>query len=347
MPENQPNRPDPENRVGRLSKNAAFLMMMALMLLLAIQMVRGQGELIADFTYTEFREHLTDGRVYKVIFRDRQLEGELTQPVIREGQEFTRFETRLPGEVTDGLLEELAQRDVIIEAEPTDTGWGTLLLTALPWLLFIAFWIWIFRTMQGGGNRAFQFGRSKAKMISPDTPKVTFADVAGADEAKDGAPGDHRVPEGPGQVLPPGRTAAQGRAAGGPAGHGQDPAGARRGRRGRTALLPDVRLGLRRDVRRRRRLSGPRPVRAGEGPRAVHHLRRRDRRGRTAPGRGPRRRARRARADAQRAPRGDGRLRVERGRHPAGGHQPTRRARSRRCSDPAASTVRSSWTRRT
>ena len=185
MPDNQPNRPDPDNRVGRLSKNAAFLMMMALMLLLAIQMVRGQGEVVADFTYTEFREHLAEGRVHSVIFRDRQLEGELTQPVVREGQEYTQFETRLPGEVTDGPLEELAQRDVIVEAEPTDTGWGTLLLTALPWLLFIAFWIWIFRTMQGGGNRAFQFGRSKAKMISPDTPKVTFADVAGADEAKE------------------------------------------------------------------------------------------------------------------------------------------------------------------
>jgi cell division protease FtsH len=185
MPDNQPNSPDPDNRVGRLSKNAAFLMMMALMLLLTIQMVRGQGEALADFSYTEFREHLADGRIHSVTFRDRQVEGELTQPVTRDGQEFTEFETRLPGEVTDGLLEELGQRNVIVEAEPTETGWGTLLITMLPWLLFIAFWIWIFRTMQGGGNRAFQFGRSKAKMISPDTPKVTFSDVAGADEAKE------------------------------------------------------------------------------------------------------------------------------------------------------------------
>jgi cell division protease FtsH len=184
MPEKQPNRPDPDNRVGRLSKNAAFLMMMALMFLLALQIMRGQGEVVADFTYTEFRAHLAEGRVHKVVFRDRQLEGELTQPVLREGQEYTQFETRLPGDVTDGLLQELAERNVIVEAEATETGWGTLLLTALPWLLFIAFWIWIFRTMQGGGNKAFQFGRSKAKMISPDTPKVTFADVAGADEAK-------------------------------------------------------------------------------------------------------------------------------------------------------------------
>jgi hypothetical protein len=71
MPDNQPNSPDPDNRVGRLSKNAAFLMMMALMLLLTIQMVRGQGEALADFSYTEFREHLADGRIHSVTFRDR------------------------------------------------------------------------------------------------------------------------------------------------------------------------------------------------------------------------------------------------------------------------------------
>jgi len=72
-----------------------------------------------------------------------------------------------------------------IHGDREQTGLWQFLLTALPWLLFIAFWIWIFRTMQSGGNRAFQFGRSKAKLISPDTPKVTFNDVAGADEAKE------------------------------------------------------------------------------------------------------------------------------------------------------------------
>jgi cell division protease FtsH len=102
-----------------------------------------------------------------------------------EGQEYVSFESMTPGDVSDGLLTQLANENVIVDAESPEAGWGTFLLTALPWLLFIAFWIWIFRTMQGGGNRAFQFGRSKAKMISPDTPKVTFADVAGADEAKE------------------------------------------------------------------------------------------------------------------------------------------------------------------
>ena len=74
---------------------------------------------------------------------------------------------------------------VVMEGKRDEASFWTVLVSFLPWLLFIAFWIWIFRTMQSGGNRAFQFGRSKAKLISPDTPKVSFADVAGADEAKE------------------------------------------------------------------------------------------------------------------------------------------------------------------
>jgi cell division protease FtsH len=185
MPESDPNRPDANNRLGRVSKNAAFLMMMVLMLLLAVQFVRSQEETRAEITYTRFMRQLNNGNVFEVTVIDRRIEGELRAPIMEQELEVTRFEVTLPSDVTDGLLEAFESNDVIIQAESPEAGWGTLLIGALPWLLFIAFWIWIFRTMQGGGNRAFQFGRSKAKLISPDTPKVTFADVAGADEAKE------------------------------------------------------------------------------------------------------------------------------------------------------------------
>ena len=185
MPESDPNRPDANNRLGRVSKNAAFLMMMVLMLLLAVQFVRNQEETRAEITYTRFMRQLNNGNVFEVTVIDRRIEGELRAPIMEQELEVTRFEVTLPSDVTDGLLEAFESNDVIIQAESPEAGWGTLLIGALPWLLFIAFWIWIFRTMQGGGNRAFQFGRSKAKLISPDTPTVTFADVAGADEAKE------------------------------------------------------------------------------------------------------------------------------------------------------------------
>ena len=185
MPEPDPNRADGDNRLGRVSKNAAFLIMMVLMLLLAVQFVRRQEPTRTEITYTNFMRQLNSGNVFEVTVIDRRIEGELRAPIMEQELEVTRFEVTLPSDVTDGLLDAFQANDVIIQAESPEAGWGTLLIGALPWLLFIAFWIWIFRTMQGGGNRAFQFGRSKAKLISPDNPKVTFADVAGADEAKE------------------------------------------------------------------------------------------------------------------------------------------------------------------
>jgi cell division protease FtsH len=185
MPESDSNRPDEPNRMGRVSKNAAFLMMMALLLLLAVRLVGSQSQPIAELNYTDFMRHLRADRVDEVVFRERVIEGEFRQSVQIDGQEYFRFHTRLTNDPPQTLIDELESRGVVISAQAAQRGFGALLITLLPWLLFIAFWIWIFRTMQGGGNRAFQFGRSKAKLISPDTPKVTFADVAGADEAKE------------------------------------------------------------------------------------------------------------------------------------------------------------------
>ena len=185
MSETDPNRPDSNNRLGRVSKNAMFLMMMVLMLLLAVQFVRNQEETRAEITYTNFMRQLNNGNVFEVTVIDRSIEGELRAPITEQDLEVTRFEVTLPSDVTDGLLEAFESHDVIVRAESPEAGWGTILISVLPWLLFIAFWIWIFRTMQGGGNRAFQFGRSKAKLVSLDSSDVTFADVAGVDEAKE------------------------------------------------------------------------------------------------------------------------------------------------------------------
>ena len=123
-----------------------------------------------------------------------------------------------------------------------------------------------------------QFAKSKAKLVSKDTPKTTFADVAGCRRGDRGARRDQGVPPAAGQVPGGRRQDPQGRPAVRPARHRQDPAGPRRRGRGERAVLLDLGLGLRRDVRRRRRLSRPRPVRAGEGERPGDRVHRRDRR---------------------------------------------------------------------
>ena len=73
--------------------------------------------------------------------------------------------------------------------------------------------------MQGGGSRVLNFGKSKAKMITKDTPKTTFADVAGADEAVEELLRDQGLPAEPGEVPGPGRQDPEGRAALRPARH--------------------------------------------------------------------------------------------------------------------------------
>ena len=186
MAEQDPLRtPDDGSKMTRVSRTGAFWLLLVLVAALLVQLMRGQEDAVIEFTYTEFRTQLDADNILDVtVVESKRIEGELRAPRIEEGSEFQNFVTMLPGEISDELLADLEQHDVEISGQLETRGWGTLLVQTLPWVLFIAFWIWIMRSFQGGGNRAFQFGRSKAKMISPEAPKVTFADIAGADEAK-------------------------------------------------------------------------------------------------------------------------------------------------------------------
>ena len=71
----------------------------------------------------------------------------------------------------------------ITGAETGGSSWVSLLINVLPFVLFLGFWLFMMNQMQGGGSKVMSFGKSKAKRMAVDSPKVTFADVAGADEA--------------------------------------------------------------------------------------------------------------------------------------------------------------------
>lgn len=89
--------------------------------------------------------------------------------------------------IDDNVINAWTQGGVSFNIEKDDGGWTGPLLGALPWILIIVFWIVIMRRMQsgGGGTRGiFSFGKSKAKLLSESATKITFQDVAGADEAK-------------------------------------------------------------------------------------------------------------------------------------------------------------------
>ncbi len=180
----QPNKKD--TGWDRLSRMASFWILIILIPLLFLNFFRTQQPARYEFSYSDFRAELARGNIESVtVIQGVMIEGEFASALTVNGQEYTGFETSLPGEITEGLLADLEARSVDVRAEPERTPWWSFLVSALPWIILILFWFWLLRTMQGGGNRAFQFGRSKAKLISPDTPKVTFQDVAGAEEAKD------------------------------------------------------------------------------------------------------------------------------------------------------------------
>ena len=184
------------------------------------------------------------------------------------------------------------------------------------------------RQMQSGGNKALSFGKSRAKLSSSTQKKVTFKDVAGADEAKEELQEiieflrepqkfqklGGRIPKGVLLMGSPGTgKTLLARAVAGEANvpffsiSGSD----------FVEMFVGVGASRVRDLFEQGKKNAP-----------VHRLHRRDRRGRPSSRRGPRRRPRRARADAEPAARRDGRLRVERRRHPHRGDQPSRRARS-------------------
>jgi len=155
MTDRDPVQNDPgTNRFSRASRTASFWILLVLMSIVAVQIFRGQDEAAVEFGYSEFMTQLEQGNVHQVtVVEGRIVEGEFQSPVQREGQDVVQFTTTLPGEISESLILLLDDQGVAINAEVDRQGWGTILIGALPWLLFLAFWIWIFRTMQGGGTR--------------------------------------------------------------------------------------------------------------------------------------------------------------------------------------------------
>ena len=181
--------------------------------------------------------------------------------------------------------------------------------------------------MQGGGSKVMSFGKSRAKRMAVDAPKITFKDVAGADEAVEELHEIKEFLENPKKFQSLGARIPKGVLLFGPPGTGKTLlARAVAGEAGVPFFSISgsdfvemfVGVGASR---------GARPLRAGQAVEPLHHLHGRDRRRRPPPRRGPRRRPRRARADPQPAAGRDGRLRGQGQHHPDRGHQPARHPR--------------------
>jgi cell division protease FtsH len=176
---------DGASRWTRNSRTLSFWILFVLVSILLVQLFSPQQPDTEELRYSDVRTQLAQGNIESVTITDgKTVEGELRSPVTRDGRETRRFTMTLPTRDPEGFVAELEAANVEISGEESSQNWWMMIVGILPWILILGIWIFMLRQMQGGGSKAFQFGKSKAKVLSGDTPHVTFADVSGADEAK-------------------------------------------------------------------------------------------------------------------------------------------------------------------
>ncbi|GHV50767.1 ATP-dependent zinc metalloprotease FtsH [Deltaproteobacteria bacterium] len=136
-----------------------------------------QGGVQSKVDYSVFLQNVRNEKVSEVTLQGRKIIGKTVDGLT--------FQSYAPDD--RDLVSSLVAKNVTIKAEPPEeASWlTTILISWLPMIIIIAVWIFFMRQMQGGGGKAMSFGRSRARMVSQEAAKVTFADVAGIDEAKE------------------------------------------------------------------------------------------------------------------------------------------------------------------
>lgn len=166
---------------GCTTRTITMWLLMALIAFTVFQ-VFDTGADTVEIPYSGFLEYIRNNDVKSVVIvTGGSVEGEFYTPQIEDGAEYTEFTSYIPFENT-GVLDSLAAYDVLVTAKPPNELLAHL-LSFIPFLLLIGFFIYFMRRA-GGGGKAFSFGKSRAKLFSSDKPQITFEDVAGVDEAK-------------------------------------------------------------------------------------------------------------------------------------------------------------------
>jgi cell division protease FtsH len=160
-----------------------------LMILLAVVLWKmastgGQSSREKELIYTDFLAEVQKGNVSEVTVYLSQISAEV-QGDFRDPSG-TKFRVTVPQSTLSDLTKQLEDNKVRVNIkEVNHTDLWTFLLNAAPLILLVAFWIFMMRQMQAGGNKALSFGKSRARLLTAQQKKATFKDVAGIDEAKE------------------------------------------------------------------------------------------------------------------------------------------------------------------
>src|SRR5712672_591147 len=177
--------PPREFNWARMLRTLSFWALLIVGTIALVQLASSRRREEAEISYSQFMEELNAGNISSVEIAERQkVRGTFNHPVVVKRQTVERFNVLLPFEADDKWVASLSAKGVEVRAREAGQSIGAVLVVFLPYLLIFGLVIFMLRQMQQGGNRAFAFGKSKAKLLAGDTPKITFADVAGCDEAK-------------------------------------------------------------------------------------------------------------------------------------------------------------------
>jgi cell division protease FtsH len=164
----------------RFFRSAAFPILIVIVLAFFAQRLISPPEPDDTPTYNEFLTQVTDSpeSIESVTVKQKNETLEVTKA------DDTTYTIGYPNEAEQSLVNQLTQQDIDTDVEGIGGSSLLSMLTyILPFLLFLGFWLFLMNQMQGGGSRVMSFGKSRAKRMSVDAPKITFRDVAGADEA--------------------------------------------------------------------------------------------------------------------------------------------------------------------
>jgi cell division protease FtsH len=153
--------------------------------LLILQVLRGYNTTSREIPFSELLDRVADGQIERVLIKGEEIFIR-SSDAVDDTATSPRYDLYTYNPGYDDLINDLRAQDVEIKVEkPSDGRMLTTLLGWAPLLILVALWFVFFRQMQAGGTKAMSFGKSKARLLNPDQKKVTFADVAGVNEAKE------------------------------------------------------------------------------------------------------------------------------------------------------------------
>lgn len=174
------------------SKTFLIWMIVIAAALILINLFEKEGK-AAELEYNEFINYLDDIKSITItnVGSNAEISGEFSRSLAissKAGHKFSNFTLVVPS-VTKETADEWTQKGIKVRMQKEQYGVGDFLISMIPWILFILLWFWLLKRMQGGaqsgGKGIFTFGKSRAKLVDNAKNKITFKDVAGADEAKE------------------------------------------------------------------------------------------------------------------------------------------------------------------